>query len=115
MLWGMYNVFLLSPMGGRSITDWLIGAHAHNGVLAILAIVLGFAVDHYDLTGSKRRIVTWFYIVGQWLLPATIIVALGGGMPALESLAYLWGILLFVAMAIMAWTAFTEEASAGVV
>lgn len=101
MLWGMYNVYLITP-GGPAITDWMIGAHAHFGVLGILAIVLGFAVDHYDVTGTRRAIVTYGYIAGQWLLPATILVAIGGGLPMLSLLEYLWAFLLFVSMGIMA-------------
>lgn len=115
MLWGMYNVFVLSPQGpGMSEPfEILIGAHAHLGVLSILAVVLGFAVDHYGIGGSRRTVVTWFFIAGQWLLPASFVaVAAGYGIAAIT--AYLWGILLLVAMALMAWTAWSETGDANV-
>jgi len=109
MLWGMYNTFVISPMGPGMTESFqtLVGAHAHFGVLGILAVALGFAVDHYRLDGTRRTVVTWAYIAGQWLLPATIVgIAMGYGMVAIT--AYLWGLLLFVSMAVMAWTAATE-------
>lgn len=110
MLWGMYNVFVVSPMG-PGITETfqvLVGGHAHLGVLSILAVALGLAVDYYRLTGARRTVVTWFFIAGQWLLPATIIaIAMGYGMVAIS--AYLWGLLLFVSMAVMTWTAATDS------
>lgn len=99
MLWGMYNVYLLS---NQMIEAWMIGAHAHFGVLGILAIVLGFAVDHFDVVGTRRQVVTYFFIIGQWLLPATILVAFATGMLQLEMLNYLWGIMLAIAMGTMA-------------
>lgn len=100
MLWGMYNVSILA--GGSAPPAWLIGAHAHFGVLGILAVVLGLAVDHLDVTGTRRQVVTYFYVIGQWLLPATIIVAFTMNMLQLEALNYLWGLMLAVAMGTMA-------------
>lgn len=108
MLWGMQNTYLITP-GGPTLPGWMIGAHAHFGVLGILAVVLGFSVDRYNVRGTRRSVVTWFYIAGQWLLPATILVAVGMQMMMLSMLQYLWGVLLFVSMAIMAWTVITEE------
>lgn len=104
MLWGMYNVTFFTA-GGQP-PAWSIGGHAHFGVLGILAIVLGFAVDHYDVAGTRRQLVTYFFIAGQWLLPATIVVAFNTGMMQLQMLDYLWGVLLAIAMAIMALEAF---------
>lgn len=108
MLWGMGNTYLITP-GGPTLPAWVVGAHAHFGVLGILAVVLGFAVDRYDLPSTQQRVVTGGYVAGQWLLPATILVAIGGGMPMLSILEYLWGLLLFVSMAVMAWNAWTAD------
>ena len=112
MLWGMVNTFLITP-GGPTLPPWVVGAHAHFGVLGILAIVLGFAVERYDLPSTQRRVVTGGYIAGQWLLPANILVAIGAGIPMLSLLEYLWGLLLFVSMAVMTWTVWTAESSGG--
>lgn len=109
MLWGMYNVFVLSPQGPGMTEPFqiLIGGHAHLGVLSILAIPLGFAVDHYGLTGTRRSVVTWFFIAGQWLLPLTfIVIAMGTEVVAIT--AYLWGLLLFISMALMTVTAWNQ-------
>lgn len=111
MLWGIYNVSILA--GGDQPPAWLIGAHAHLGVLSILAVVLGFAVDHYGLDGSRRQIVTYGYIVGQWLLPVTIIVAFTTGMMQLELLNYLWGLILAITMAIMTLEAWNDAGGTG--
>ena len=92
-------MYLLSQ---QMIETWLIGAHAHFGVLGILAVVLGFAVDHFDVRGTRRQVVTYCFVVGQWLLPATIIVAFATNTLQLEALNYLWGIILAVAMGTMA-------------
>ena len=88
----------------------MIGAHAHFGVLSILAIVLGFAVDRYDVAGTRRTVVTGGYIAGQWLLPATLLAAIGLDIGPLHALEYLWGLLLFGSMAIMTLAAWSGEA-----
>jgi len=109
MQWGTFNVYFTSPMGSgtKQTFQMSFGAHAHFGILPILAIVLGFAVDHYQVRGTRRTVVAWFYIAGQWLPPATVLgIAMGYGMVAIS--AYLWGLLLFVAMATMAWTAYSD-------
>lgn len=105
MLWGMYNVFLLS---NQAIKTWMIGAHAHFGVLSSLAVVLGFAIDHFGVAGLRRQLVTYPYVLGQWGLPATILVAFGTGMHALQTLDYVFGTLLLVSMITMAYTAWTS-------
>jgi hypothetical protein len=112
MLWGMVNTFLITP-GGPPLPPWVVGAHAHFGVLGILAVVLGFAVERYDLPSTQRRVVTGGYVAGQWLLPANILVAIGAGMPMLSVLEYLWGLLLFASMAVMTWHVWTAEPGAG--
>ena len=107
MLWGMYNTYLITP-GGPDLPSWVIGAHAHFGVLGILAIVLGFAVDRYEVAGTRRTVVTWGYIAGQWLLPANILVAIGLDLGPLSMLEYLWGFLLFLSMALMVLTVWNQ-------
>ena len=44
MLWGMGNVVMIISSGGNPPPQSIVGAHAHFGVLGILAIVVGFAV-----------------------------------------------------------------------
>ncbi len=109
MLYGMQNAYLVMP-GGPNLQSWMVGAHAHLGVLSILAIVVGFAVDHYDLQGRERSLVQWFYVVGQWAVPGSVIAAEGLSMPPLHSLAFVAGTLLFLAMADLTYRAATHEA-----
>ena len=101
---GIYQLTLM-PDGGAP--GWLVGAHAHLGVLSIIAIVLGFVVDAFDLTKSLRSVVTGSFVAGQWGLPGTIIVAYALALPPLNLLNYLWGALLVLSMAIMTWQAAT--------
>jgi hypothetical protein len=110
MVVGMYQHTLTASGGAPS---WMIGGHAHLGVLSIFAVVMGFAVDAFGVTGSLRTAVTGLYLVGQWLLPVAIWVGVGMGMFFLLPTVFLWGACLIVAMLIMAWQAWTSEASAG--
>jgi len=106
MLWGIYNVYLLSP-GGPDITGALVGGHAHFGVLGILAVVTGLAIERTSLTGTSRSVAVWGFIVGQWLLPATVLMEMV--MPPLLITAYLWGALLTVSMGLVAWGTITAD------
>lgn len=112
MLWGMGNTYLITP-GGPSLPSWVVGAHAHFGTLGILAIVLGFAVDRYDVSGARRTVITWGFIAGQWLLPANILVAVGLSLGPLSMLEYVWGLLLFISMALMTLTVWTQSGRSG--
>lgn len=107
MLWGLYNTYLLMP-GGPDITQPLIGGHAHFGVLGILAVVTGLAIERTDLSGRLRTIAVWGFIVGQWLLPATVLMEMVA--PPLLVTAFLWGALLAVSMGIVAWGTITADA-----
>jgi hypothetical protein len=108
---GMYQFTLLS--GGQAVPGWLVGGHAHLGVLSILAIVLGFTVDAYALAGRLRTAVTGLFVVGQWLLPVTIWVGEGAGVTALMPTTMLWGTALIVAMLLMVYVAATRETGGG--
>lgn len=101
MLWGLYNVFLLSPSGPGAVPGAIVGAHAHFGVLGILAVVTGLAVEKTDLSGTTRSVAVYGFIIGQWLLPATVLMELV--MPMLLITAYLWGALLAISMGLVAW------------
>lgn len=101
MLWGLSQVFMLSPQGPGAVPGAMSGAHAHFGVLSILAVVTGFAIERTTLAGTQRSVAVWGFIAGQWLLPATILMELVA--PPLLLTAYLWGFLLFVSMALVAW------------
>jgi hypothetical protein len=103
MVVGLYQYMLLA--GGGTVPGWLIGGHAHLGVLSILAVVMGFAVDAFTITGRLRTAVTGLFLAGQWLLPLTIWIGVGGGFTFLMPTAFLWGLCLIAAMLLMAWQA----------
>lgn len=108
MLWGLANTYMLMP-GEPNITAALTGAHAHFGVLGILAVVTGLAIERTDLSGTPYRVAVWGFVVGQWLLPATVLMEMVA--PPLLMTAFLWGALLAVSMGIVAWGTITAEAS----
>ncbi|WP_188878029.1 hypothetical protein [Halarchaeum nitratireducens] len=101
MLWGIGNV-AGHVVGVPPYWGQLVGAHAHFGVLGILAVVTGLAVDHYGTSGTRRSVAVWWFVIGQWLLPATLVVQAALGLPRLGMLAFVWGVLLTAAMAAMA-------------
>lgn len=114
MIWGMSNVAFLIGGPPQFFNEW-IGAHAHFGVLGILAVATGLAVTHYDVTGTRKQIVEYGFIIGQWLLPLTIVAEGVTGVMQLGMLAFLWGLCLLAAMGTMAVEAWNEEpAAAGV-
>lgn len=95
MLWGMTNIVNL--MQGTPIpSEIMAAAHAHFGVLSIAVVVAGFAVEQVDIRGGRRTLTVWGIVLGQWLLPATILSELVS--PAIQLLAFLWGVLLFLGM-----------------
>lgn len=100
---GLYQVMLLS--GGGGPPGWLVGTHAHLGVLSIIAVVTGFAIDALDVVGNLRTAVTGLFVVGQWLLPASIWLGEGMGITLFLPSMFLWGAMLVAAMALMAWQA----------
>ncbi len=112
MLVGLHQFGLLS--GGQAPPGWMIGAHAHLGVLSILAIVTGFAVESLALAGRLRTAVTGLFLTGQWLLPTTIWLGEGAGFTALLPTILLWGVALVASMLLMAWAAWTRSATPGV-
>ena len=101
MLWGMGNVVGLMQGGNPGAA---VGAHAHFGVLSIAAVVAGFAVEEFGVSGVQRSVAVWGYVAGQWLLPATIVGELFLPPQALLA-SFLWGILLTASMAILAYNA----------
>jgi hypothetical protein len=110
MIWGLVNVFMISPMGS-GLPGAAIGAHAHFGILSILAVVTGFAIERTALTGTLRSVAVYGFVVGQWLLPATVLMELVA--PPLLITAYLWGALLAVSMGIVAWGTITADDGVG--
>lgn len=108
MLWGIGNV--ASHIVGTP-DNWgqIVGAHAHFGVLGILAVVTGLAVDHYGTTGTRRRIAVWGYVLGQWLLPLTLVAQAVTGVQPLGMLSFVWGLLLVAAMGVMTLEALDES------
>ncbi|AUV80533.1 hypothetical protein C2R22_01715 [Salinigranum rubrum] len=111
MLVGMYQHSLVA--GGGGAPSWMVGGHAHLGVLSILAIVMGFAVDAFSMTGSLRSAVTGLFVLGQWLLPVSVWVGVGFGVTILLPAIFLWGLCLIVAMLIMVWQAATADVGRG--
>jgi hypothetical protein len=87
MLWGLYNTYAISPIG-PGLADQVVSAQSHFGVLGILAVVLGMAIQKYNISERREQIITYSYVTGQWLLPATL-VAISLGMTLLAPLSYL--------------------------
>ncbi len=110
MAWGLVQVFAVSP-AGPGLPPVSVGAHAHFGMLSILAVVTGFAIERTALTGTLRSIAVWGFVVGQWLLPATILAEMVA--PPLLVTAYLWGASLTISMAIVAWGTITASDEVG--
>ena len=105
---GIHQFVVIESTG--TVPDWMVGGHAHLGVLSILAIVMGFAVDAFEVTGQIRTAVSGLYLAGQWLLPLTIWVGIGGQMTMLMPTTFIWGLFLIVAMLVMAWQAWVSDA-----
>jgi hypothetical protein len=80
-------------------------------MLSILAVVTGFAIERTALTGTLRSVAVWGFVIGQWLLPATILMEMVA--PPLLITAYLWGASLTVSMAIVAWGTITAGDEVG--
>jgi hypothetical protein len=110
MLWGLGQVYLISPMGS-GLPSASVGAHAHFGVLSILAVVTGFAIERTALTGTLRSVAIWAFVVGQWALPATVLMEMVA--PPLLITAYLWGALLTISMGIIAYGTITAPENEG--
>ncbi|WP_313691161.1 hypothetical protein [Halorarum halobium] len=108
---GLYQNMLLAS--GQGVPGWLVGGHAHMGVLSILAVVLGFAVPALGVTGRLRSAVTGLFVAGQWLLPVTIWVGEGAGVTMLIPTSFLWGLCLLVSMLLMAYVAATGDHDRG--
>ncbi len=101
------GIWWVSQIPGSGVPAWFVGAYASLGVLSILTIVLGFALDAYRLAGNPRTAVTGMFIVGQWGLPGTTVVASLLEFPPLTLLAYVFGVLLVITTLIMTWLAAT--------
>jgi hypothetical protein len=99
--------------GGDPVPPWMIGGHAHLGVLSILAIVMGFAVPALDVTGNLRTAVTVLFIAGQWGIPGIVWLGEGFGLLFLMPTGFLWGIALIVSMLIMLYATLTGDVDAG--
>ncbi|WP_436930597.1 hypothetical protein [Halosimplex halobium] len=104
---GLYQFILLS--GGSGVPGWMIGGHAHLGVISILAIVMGFAVPALEVTGTLRTAVTVLFIAGQWGIPGVVWLGEGFGLTFLLPTAFLWGGALIVAMLIMLYATLTQS------
>lgn len=110
MIWGLVQVFAISP-AGPGLPAASVGGHAHFGILSILAVVTGFAIERTELTETLRSVAIWGFVVGQWLLPATVLMEMVA--PPFLVTAYLWGASLAVSMAIVAWGTITASDEAG--
>ncbi|GGL52654.1 hypothetical protein [Halocalculus aciditolerans] len=107
MLWGMGNVVYLMGSPPAFWAEW-VGAHAHFGVLGILAVATGFAVDHFETSGTRRTVVVYGFVLGQWLLPATLVAQGVTGMHQIGILEFVWGLCLLAAMAVMTLEAWNK-------
>lgn len=108
---GLYQFVRLS--GGAGNPSWMIGGHAHLGVLSILAVVMGFAVPALGLTGTLRKTVTGLFIAGQWGIPAVVWLGEGFGVTILLPTGFLWGGCLIASMLIMFYKSVTSDAGTG--
>jgi len=107
MVVGLYQFTLLA--GGSGVPGWMIGGHAHLGVISILAIVMGFAVPAIGVTGRLRTAVTVMFIAGQWGIPGVVWLGEGASLTFLMPTAFLWGIFLIVSMLIMLYATLTQD------
>ena len=107
---GLHQFSLLA--GGQGVPGWMIGGHAHLGVLSILAIVMGFAVPAIGVTGNLRTAVTGLFIAGQWGIPGIVWLGEGFGLGFLMPTGFLWGICLIVSMLIMLYKTVTQDTEA---
>lgn len=110
MVVGLKQFVMLS--GGSTVPQWMIGGHAHLGVLSILAIVMGFAVPALAVTGTLRTVVTVLFIAGQWGIPGIVWLGEGFGLTFLLPTGFLWGGGLIVSMLIMCYATVTQETEA---
>lgn len=108
---GLHQFVLLS--GGNGVPGWMIGGHAHLGVLSILAIVMGFAIPALEVTGMLRTVVTALFIAGQWGVPGIVWLGEGFGLMFLMPTGFLWGSALILAMLIMLYATLTQDLSRG--
>lgn len=108
---GLHQFALLA--GGQGVPGWMVGGHAHLGVISILAIVMGFAVPAVGVTGTLRTAVTALFIGGQWGIPAVVWIGEGFGVTALLPTAFLWGGALIVSMLIMFYKTVTQASENG--
>lgn len=106
---GLHQFVMLS--GGNAVPGWMIGGHAHLGVLSILAIVMGFAVPALDVTGTLRTAVTVLFVAGQWGIPGIVWLGEGFGLLFLMPTGFLWGGALIVSMLIMLYATLTQDTS----
>lgn len=104
---GLHQFVLLSD--GNGVPGWMIGGHAHLGVLSILAIVMGFAVPALEVTGTLRTVVTALFIAGQWGIPGIVWLGEGFGLMFLMPTGFLWGGALIVAMLIMLYATLIQD------
>lgn len=111
MLVGMHQTAILA--GGQTPPQWMIGGHAHLGVISILAIVMGFTVDAFGLAGRLRQAVSGLFVFGQWGVPFAVWGAGITGVGAMHMLAFLAGPALIAAMLIMVWQSATTSADVG--
>lgn len=107
MVVGLYQFSLLAS--GNGVPGWMIGGHAHLGVISILAIVMGFAVPALGITGRLRTAVTVMFIAGQWGIPGIVWLGEGFGLTFLMPTGFLWGIALIVSMLIMFYKTITQD------
>ncbi|MGQ4555000.1 hypothetical protein [Halobellus sp. GM3] len=99
--------------GGDPVPAWMIGGHAHLGVLSILAVVMGFAVPALGVTGQLRTVVSVLFIAGQWGIPGIVWLGEGFGLLFLMPTGFLWGICLIVSMLVMFYVTVTGDGGVG--
>ncbi|WP_247731029.1 hypothetical protein [Halovivax limisalsi] len=104
---GMHQLAIVA--GGDAVPAWMMGGHAHLGVISILAIVMGFAVPALGVTGTLRTAVTGLFVAGQWGIPGVVWLGEGFGLTFLMPTGFLWGAALILSMLIMLYATVTGD------
>lgn len=111
MIVGMYQDYLHAS--GQAPPFWLTAGSDQLVMLSLVAIVTGFAIETYTVTGRLRRNITTLVVVGQWFLPISLWIGFGTGteIELVLATSVVWWPCLLVAMLLMAWQAVASDAT----
>jgi hypothetical protein len=109
MLVGIYHDYLHAT--DQAPPFWLTVGSDQLVLLSLVAIVTGFAIEAYAVTGRLRRSITVLVIIDQWFLPISLWVGFGTGteIELVLATSIVWWPCLLVAMLLMAWQAVVSD------